>query len=361
MAGRGAAHTAAMAAFPPVSPADWAAHFEDFATRACAQQPLYQAICRAAAGQPELLQLCCLMPPRQARANLFLAAVHERLLAGLAHPLREYYPNLGGRRAPDAELPGRLADLVRRERAPIEAHLRSRATQTNEAARCAPLRLALDALAEDGDRFALFEFGASAGLNLSVDADEVSVNGRPRGPGTRLRLALDWQQGEPPAARGWQIVERLGVDLEPVAADDEAGRRWLQACLWPDDLPRFERLGRALDWAARARPPLQRSADGLQVLADWLPSLPAGVRPLLLTSWVLVYLSAAERADFHARALHLVKTRGLSWICAEPPEAQPLPAPPAASGVDTLWSLHTPAGSRAWAWAHAHGSWARPA
>lgn len=342
---------------PARTPAEWSAHFLAFAAESCAQQPLYQAICRAVAADAELLELCAQMPPRQARANLFLAAVHERLLAGVAHPLRDYFPNLGGRRAPDAALPALLADLVARERAPIAQHLRSRATQTNEAARCAPLRLALDELARPGTRFALFEFGASAGLNLGVDEDCVLVNGVPRGPGTRLRLELDWQQGEPPPARNWTIAERLGVDLEPVQPDDDAGRRWLQACLWPDDLPRFERLRRALDWAARARPPLRQSEDGLGVLEDWLGTLTVDVQPLLLTSWVLCYLSEAERAAFHARALALVRERGLVWICAESADAQPITLP-ARGGVDTAWTLHTQeGGSRLWAWGHAHGTW----
>lgn len=349
-------------AFPTDTPAspELAEHFRRFATQESSNQPLNRAICEAVAASPALLQLCQLMPPRQARANLLLAAVHERLLAGCQHPLRDYYPNLGGHRAPDAALPGMLEDFVAQQRHAIAALLRDGATQTNETGRCGPLRLALDEIGSE--RYALFDFGCSAGLNLGVDEDALSVAGQRRGPGSRLQLQLDWRGGRLPPARDWRIVERLGVDLAPIQADDEVGRRWLQACVWPNDAQRFERLRLALDWAQRARPPLRQSRQGLEELAAWLPSLPAAVQPVLINSWVLCYLNADERADFHAQALRLVQERGVVWICAEPVEAQPLPAPqppPDAQGA-TLWSLHSrDQGSRAWAWSHAHGLWAQ--
>src|SRR6185503_14917277 len=95
--------------------------FTHFADREVTGDPLYVALCRHVAAQPDLLALMQHAPPTQRVPNLLLAAVHERVLAGVSHDLRAYFPSAGGTRAPDAALP------------------------------------------------ALFDFGSSAGLNLGVD------------------------------------------------------------------------------------------------------------------------------------------------------------------------------------------------
>ena len=136
-----------------------------------------------------------------------------------------------------------------------------------------------------------------------------------------------------------------------------AAARWLQACVWPDDVARFERLGRALDWARRHPPAIEAQADGLLRLEGWLDILPADALPLLFNSWVLAYFSAAQREAFHARVLSLVRDRGLAWICAEEAGGHPPGLAPVRAAT-TLWSLHHGAHSQAWAWSHAHGSWA---
>ncbi|MBH9576806.1 DUF2332 domain-containing protein [Inhella proteolytica] len=349
-----------------LTPEAWAAHYRQFAAVDCPNQPSYVAICHAVAADPELLALHAPIPPEQARANLFLAAVHERLLAGVAHPLAAYFPSLGGRRAPDAELPALLRDFVLGpERPRIEAHLRQRATQTNEAGRSAMLRLALDALGDEQPRLALFEVGASAGLNLGVDEDRIDYGAFQRGPGTRLQLRCEWLDGTPPPASPWQLVARAGMDLAPVDAHDPVARRWLEACVWADDVARLQRLRQALAWAQARGPRIQAHADGLQALDDWRAALPTGVQPVLLTSWVLGYLQPEARQRFHAETLRRVREQGLAWICAEAPAHHPMPAPTAPPSPDgqspMLLSLHTHAGSRPLLWSHPHGNWARAA
>jgi len=79
----------------------------------------------------------------QARPNLLLAALHERVLAGVPHDLAAYYPSVGGERAPDAALADSLHRFVRAERPRLLEHLRLRSTQTNEIGRCAVLWPAL--------------------------------------------------------------------------------------------------------------------------------------------------------------------------------------------------------------------------
>ena len=83
--------------------ASQAAQFRRFADQECTEDPLYVALCRAIADEPGLLALMRHAPPTQARPNLLLAALHERVLAGSRQDLREYYPSVGGQRKPDAD------------------------------------------------------------------------------------------------------------------------------------------------------------------------------------------------------------------------------------------------------------------
>jgi hypothetical protein len=348
---------------------DWSVEFRRFAHDECPTQASTAALCRALADWPALSDAMALAPPAQARVNLLLAAVHERVLAGAGGPLADYFPSVGGTRAPDAELPPALFALLMRERDAVHAHLKTRATQTNETGRCAVLRLALDALvAHTGRRqLALFDFGASAGLNLGVDADRVELATGERGPGKRLHLVCDWRGGTPPPAQDWTLAARAGTDLAPLNPSDPAERRWLEACTWTDDTVRLARLRQALSWGdAAVRAGLYQvtaSADGLAVLSDWLSTLPAGVQPVLLNSWVLAYFDDKARAAYRDRVQALVAQQGLAWLCAEAHPVHPLAGATAAApeASATLWTLHTRAGTQALMWSHPHGAWARAA
>src|SRR5262245_28289631 len=126
----------------------FAEQFLRFAAFECTEDPLYVALCRAIAVDEQLLALMRHAPPTQARPNLLLAALHERVLAGDGlHPFAQYYPSRGGHRTPDAELPAQLRDFSARHEARIVEHLRHRSTQTNETGRCAVLWPALNELA----------------------------------------------------------------------------------------------------------------------------------------------------------------------------------------------------------------------
>ncbi|MFN3812786.1 MAG: DUF2332 domain-containing protein [Roseateles asaccharophilus] len=354
----------------------WAAQYRRFAESECQDDPLYVAICLALAESPEMLALMAEAPETQRRPNLLLAALHERLLAGVAHPLAAYYPSCGGQRAPDGELPGLLLDLVRQERAGLIQHLRSRATQTNEIGRCAVLWPALSYVSQQTGRseLALFDFGSSAGLNLAVDRyrydyGPMGQRGAPEAPDTP-RLACRWQgEAALPGAAPWRLVARLGCDLAPVDVRDADATRWLRACLWPCDLERARRLDLALGLARRHGDlRVQPSSQGLLLLEQWLDALPPGVQPVLLNTWVLAYFEAQALQAYRARVADLVRRRGLAWLSAEapslaPPEARPPEALPAGyqAGSTSLWTLQmAEAGgvrTQALAWSHPHGRW----
>lgn len=360
-----------------------AAHLRAFA-REHRPEALYAHLALLMAERPPALALLQAAPPTQRRSTLLFAAVHDRLLALHASraprpALAAYYASLGGTRAPDAGLGAALDAFVEAEAAPLRDTIAQRTTQTNEVGRCAVLWPALAEIArQNGGRpLALFDFGCSAGLNLSVDAVHITYQHADGAPGfeagsadeqaPRLQCRL---LGLAPPVTPWHIGHRLGVDRAPVALDDERALRWLRACLWPGETARAERFERALALARAARHQVRATTDGVDALATWLHALPAGVTPVLFNSWVLAYFSPAELADHTARVLALVRDHGLAWLSAEDDErlaaTTGLPAEPTrhagATGTPTHWSLTTRdarggVAGRLLARSHPHGEW----
>jgi hypothetical protein len=235
---------------------DMAALLRRFGREECSREPLYAALCEAAAQDARALALLAEAPPEQRKVNLLLAALHERVLAGEAPALAAYYPSAGGHRAPDAALAAALADCLDGEWPVLLGHLRHGATQTNEIARCAALWPALEAASRaTGARdLALLDFGCSAGLNLGVDGyalryrrDDGTWHERgAAADGRRAEIDALWLGTAPlPAAATWRLVRRDGLDPAPIDVGDAQRLRWLQACLWPEDAARRERLARA--------------------------------------------------------------------------------------------------------------------
>lgn len=136
--------------------------------------------------------------------------------------------------------------------------------QTNEVRRSAPLIAAAHWLtARFGLPLVLSELGASAGLNLLWDHYALTIGDRNFGPpNTVVILSPDWTGALPPTASP-TILDRRGVDLNPL--DPLADRLRLIAYLWPDQPDRIARTRAALDLAQRLRPQIDR-ADA----ADWL-------------------------------------------------------------------------------------------
>lgn len=344
------------------------------------EEPLYGALCQLVARSSDWLALMDSAPLTQRRAVLLMAVIHDGVLFAqeqgvvAQHPLAPWWPGVGGQALAPAEQPAALAAafhaLGQRDQLAMAQALATRRTQTNEVGRSAVLQPALVWLAaQHGDRpLALFDFGCSAGLNLTVDAWQVQgvgedgtawTRGRPGGPLLQTQL-----RGGLPPTSPFTLVARAGVDLSVVDVRDAAALRWLRACLWPSDSVRRQRLDTALD-LARLRPPeLHSSDDGLAVLDAWLDRLPASVQPVLFNSWVLAYFDTAQLAAHRERVMRRVQQRGLVWLSAEGADitraATGLDLPDAAAS-DTFWvavSAGKPAPqAQLLARSHPHGAW----
>lgn len=192
-------------------------------------------------------------------------ALHALVLTRADAGLMAAYPP---HEVSDAVLQSAVAGALRTHAARILRWL-DHAPQTNEVARSAAL-LAGAAWVQQktGQPLVLSELGASAGLNLHFDAYYLAG-----GIGNRastVTLTPDWDGPMPPAGQ-IRVVDRAGVDLNPLDPSDPDQALRLLAYLWPDQPQRAE-LTRAAIAIARTRPD---QGDA----AEWLETRLATTRP----------------------------------------------------------------------------------
>ncbi len=128
--------------------------------------------------------------------------------------------------------------------------LTERTTQTNEVGRCAALLPAFAAIAarEPARPLALVEVGASAGLNLRFDRYRIdySPTGTAGPLDSEVHLACKVHSEGFALPTAPAVAARLGLDVAPLDARDDRDGRWLLACIWADEVARFERIRHAL-------------------------------------------------------------------------------------------------------------------
>jgi hypothetical protein len=202
------------------------------------------------------------------------------------------------------------------------------------------------------DRFTLplrlYELGASAGLNLLLDAYGYDLGGLAAGdPSSGVQLRPAWK-GPPPPAASVVIAGRRGTDLNPASLPAEGDR--LLAYVWPDQPERLQRLAAALAIAAGAPPEVDRAGA-----ADWLearlaPKPESGTTRVVMHSVAFQYFDADSQnrvtAQIEAAGERASAAAPLAWLRYEQ-EAE--------SGKPSLRLRTWPGGEQLLAWAHPHG------
>jgi hypothetical protein len=313
-------------------PQDLVAIFEAFRDMNAVQtSPLYDHLNTAFITEPELAAALLAAPSAERLPLLMFASVHYLLRndpteADVA--LAAYYPSLGGTRAPDGDLVGTFREFVTRRDRGLRALTSTRVTQTNEARRAAVIRPALAAAQRRvGDReIALVEVGCSSGLMLLPDRygyryhqpdGSVLEFGDPAVPELVLEAGVRGDAGVPDwLATPVRIVSRVGIDRNPISADDVDQTDWLRACIWPEHLDRLARLEAALAQAREARLDLRRG-DLFDLLPAAVAEAPEDAVVVVLSSHVLPYLEQAGRRAFADRVAELSETRDLMLVLNE--------------------------------------------
>jgi hypothetical protein len=307
----------------------------------------YSAISRAVADDDNVLTLLDDAPLLQRRPLLLLAAVHFLLLSGIEHPLADFYDTVRLARGwpdeppPEGDVAVAFTDFCRVHRREIEELTATRSTQTNEVGRCSALLPGLCHIAAQYDRhepLSLLDLGTSAGLNLLFDdyayTYRASAGAAIRQAGVAgSAVALECTARDDlmhmPDLRLPVMAERVGLDLAPVDpySDDQA--RWLLACLWPDNLPRFERLRAAIaNVRAVPHPPRLERGDLLTDLPRIVATMPGDGPLVVFHSWVAAYLDEEEQRSLARQVGTLGKERRVHYLYLESPFETPgLPTP----------------------------------
>jgi hypothetical protein len=221
-------------------------------------------------------------------------ALHALVLRGASPALAALYPP---HPLPTADvLWPALSRVLETQQDAIQPFL-DNAPQTNEVGRAGPLMVGLMTIAREARLpIALYEVGASAGLNLNLDKFSYDLGGVPAGdPTSGVRIAPEWT-GDPPLGGGVRIVSCQGVDLAPLSAESPADRENLTAFVWADQTERLARLKAALE-IALAHPVRVDQGDA----ADWIaqvlsPEPVAAVTRVLYHTVAFQYFPPATQA-----------------------------------------------------------------
>ena len=298
--------------------------YAEFAAReARGISPIYEQLSVMVSRDDEVLTLLRLLPSAKRQPNLLFGVV--RFLGG------------------PVEDPAAFHDYVVTSWPLIEAEMRTRATQTNEAGRCAVLLPVLAALPQP---LALLEVGASAGLCLYPDRYSYRYGDHRIGEGD---LILDCAPAGMALPAGLpEVVWRAGLDLNPLDVTHPADLAWLDALIWPEHAHRRARL-RAAAALTAAEPPLLVRGD----LVDDLPALAAQApasATLVVFHTAVMYQVPPPRREVFTRTVRALPGH---WIANEGPDVlvyPALPTPPDEALRNVLALDGTPL-----AWTRTHG------
>ena len=286
--------------------------------------PLNSALCAIIADDPTLHSLLAHAPATQQTPVLLLAAIHDRVLREPDHPLADWYPNLSTlpRSPDDSALASTLTEFVHERGPAILDVLATRRVQTNEVGRCALFVPAFALVADEVGPLAHLDVGTSAGLTTLWPHFSYRYDDGDRvGEGTPLIRCHTRGRGPLPVAIP-AVATTVGLDVDPLDPTDADDARWLQACCWPDQTDRFERLSAAIATAAE-HPPTVVTGDALAQLDELVVRAAETGHPTITTSWVMNYLPPLDRRRFVDRLDELGSTLDLSWVIAESPAQTP--------------------------------------
>ncbi len=270
-------------------------------------------------------------PRADALALRTAGAFHALALSGKSPDLVDVYPPKTSdghklQQAIEAALGAHDEDILRFIENP---------PQTNEVGRAAALAggfLAIAALTSLP--LAIFEIGASAGLNLHWDHFRYDLGGLSIGDPSGLPLlAPAWEGAKPPAA-DLRVNERAGCDRTPIDSRSNDDVLRLRAYIWPDQTDRLARLDQALA-RTRSSPVRVECADAANWASSRLAERRRGVATVLFHTIVWQYIEKSGQK----RLEHIIDAAGrradnkapFAWLRMEPE------TPKAAALRLTLW------------------------
>ena len=340
---------------------DLAQRFSDFAKSFDKGAPLYSRIAARVANEPAVLDLMSVAPIAQRIPVLLFASAHHLLLDERDHELAQHYPNIA-RTPPTGDAADLFVAFVLERADAMNELLANRSTQTNEIGRCNWFLFPFAMLEAEVGPLAQVDVGSSAGLNqlfpkLAFDLTPGGLIGEDDG----LTITCDITGAPPVVTNRPQVLWSMGFDAKPIIVRDDTEVRWLEACVWPDQVERFDRLQRAISLARHHNIAVEHG-DAVDDVALAIERAAQHGHPVVTTSWVLNYLSSERRIAFVGELDRVGTERDISWVIAESPYETPeLPGHHGSDELITVITLVTwRAGQRKvqrLATTHPHGHW----
>lgn len=262
--------------------------------------------------------------PPSARADAIAlraaGALHALARSGRARDLAQLYPPLEAK--PD-QLWAAIESAIEKHDDFLHDFLDS-PPQTNEVSRSSPLLgMALRLTERREMPLALYEIGASAGLNLAFDTYHYDLgDDREWGPGNALvNIESEWRGNIPPLDAKLEIASRAGCDRNPLDPHNPESVERQLAYIWADQHNRIGRVSAALS-AAASMPYTVEKADAAEWVEARLAETPEpGVARVFFHTIVWQYLSQTTKdritAAFELAGANATADSPLVWMYME--------------------------------------------
>jgi hypothetical protein len=273
----------------------------------------------------ELLAIAATVGRDRLPALLFTAAATFLILELEPQPLRTWFPSVGDPQpALDRRFAATYRDFCLDHRERLLQLCAQHRYQMNEVGRCADVVPALAPTVAEDRNVVLVDVGTGAGLGLHLDRYRYVYregDGRRSTVGDpRAALTIEVEvRGPvaPPLPRALpRIVDRVGIDIEPLDLAAPGVRAWLAACV-PQEIGAVARFHRAAAIAG-SHPARTIRGDACEALPDALEGIDARTLVCIVDTYVHVFLPSEELERFRALVDAAGARRDLDWISIDP-------------------------------------------
>jgi hypothetical protein len=322
--------------------------------------PFYSALIIALESDVVAQELLAGVRVEQRNPMLVLASLHLAALRG--HPVLTpiYSDARHGVLGDPAAAARDVVNVLNAEPALVRDELH-RSTQTNEPGRSAVFQAVIALIATRG--FAsinIVDVGTSAGINLHFDQFPVreSDDDNPLTLVCRDEVPVDRSLPLP------DVVSRVGIDPSPLDLSVDDDRLWLEACLWPEEPRRLDRLEAIIAQRPTWPPTTVLRGTAAECLGDAIALGDPSSLTVVLNSYVVAYFPEADQQAYFEDMSERCAKGNVAWISLESPFMVQWPTSVRSSegaksgGTQVLVTLPGATPSD-WGWCHHHGLWTR--
>jgi hypothetical protein len=318
--------------------------------------PFYSALLHELEDDPLALKLLASVRVEQRNPMLVLAALQLAALRG--HPvLAPIYDDARHGVLGDADgAAKRVLDVLHAAPELVRDEL-WRSTQTNEPGRSAVIQAVVAELANNAKAVNVIEVGTSAGINLYFDQFTV----RDHDDGNPLTLVCEDVTPIDRSRPMPDVLTRVGIDPNPLLLANDEDRRWLKACLWPEQSRRHDRFD-AIVAATPSWPTLTiLRGRAIERLNNAFELVDASTLTIVMNTWTAFYFTDDERVAYFNEISRRCANDNVAWLSIESTMVKwphvDVDEQVRHRAASQIVVTHSGGSAVRWGWCHAHGRW----